>query len=426
MTHAARIAAPALLPIFRYWVIGLVLLVAISPTDIPASYRLYLFLVYGLLFFYPVVSRRHDNLSMARSIQYSPINLRSAVVLAAIQIAAVAIATQFYTGSSVFSAFSATLAGENTYAAYQSYFNEAQFSAQSPVTRLVYIVLLALAKVIFVFSVLNFFLGLKRSFYSAAFMAGCCIFYIGFGLSRGTFFEVFEVACAIFYFWYMTSVIANEREVKRSKAVLYTALIGSVTLVALFFINVARRYGDSFVIKSCTQNFCYEPFGLGDRLEHPIYLLTGYFGNGGYFISALFDTMFEHGEAAFLIPMQSVFNNLGSDEFGVRAFMCEKHVSCQFVWTPEIATLISTFGIFTILVSNMLVTYLGKLEASIIRNFSVVGMLLLYFAFIFVISLPSANFFTTSGPSILATLFLSALFVWQRLRPQIMEGLILQ
>jgi hypothetical protein len=414
MTHTPRIAAPALLPIFRYWVIGLVLLITISPTDIPASHRLYLALVYSLLFFYPVFNTRYGRIASAKPINYTAINLPFSAILLAIQFAAISISTQFYTGSSVITAFAGALAGENTYSAYQTYFADAQFAATSPLTRVVYIVLLALAKVIFVFSVINFFLSQIRRFHSAIFMMTCCVVYVGFGLARGTFFEVFEVACSVLYFWFMTSAVQDRGKVRRLKTVFYSSSVASLALIGMFFLNIARRYGDSFELKQCTQNFCYNPVGIGDMVEYPIYLLTGYFGNGGYFISSLFETTLTRGEFSYLIPMQSVIGNWGSDEFGVRAFMCEIYVACRFVWTPEVATLISVFGILAIPIANLLITYLAKLESLVIRHFSIPGMLLLYFAFMLAISLPSANFFTVSSPSILAATVLIGILARQK------------
>jgi hypothetical protein len=413
----SQIAAPTLLPVFRWWVIGLVALVAISPTDIPASYRLYLALVYLLLFAYPIVNRRYDGMEAARAIIYTPLRFGWAVPLLLFQLMAVWIATQYYTGTNYPTALLAALSGENTYGAYQAYFAEARIAFTSPWQRAGYAILLAAAKLIFVFSVVNFYFGRERRAGGAAFMALSCGLYLGFGLARGTFFEVFEVTCAVVYFWVMTSVTRHLHMPRRRKRVLYLLGVMAVLLIGLFILNAMRRYEDvSAFFRQCSSNFCYNPVGISDFIEFPIYLLTVYFGNAGVFMASLLDVTLTRGVHGYLLPMQSVLANWGGDEFGLRAVMCERYVVCRFVWTPEVATVLSIFGILAIPITNMLVVQLGRFESFVIRNASLSGMMLLYFAFVFCISLPTANFFTISSPSIIATVALTVVFLSNRRR----------
>lgn len=410
-----RIAAPTLLPVFRLWLVGLVLLVAISPTDIPASYRFYLALVYLLLFFYPLFSSRYGRMEGARAIQYTGIAFPWALLLLVIQFICIYLATLYYTGANYFTAFTSALSGQNTYGAYQQYFAEANISTSSAYVRGFYAGLLAAAKLIFVFSVINYFMCRRRSFGSAVFVVCACVLYLGFGLARGTFFEVFEVACAILYFWVMTSVSRGRRKITRNKRVVWFFAIAGIVLIGLFILNAMRRYEDSAAFfRECSSNFCFNPVGLGNYLEFPFYLLTVYFGNGGFFIASLFDATVAHGEASYLIPMQSVIENWGAKEFGLRALMCERYVSCRFVWTPEVATLISIFGILAIPIVNTLLVQFGKFESFVLDNPSMPGMMLLYFVFVFCISLPTANFFLVSTPSIVAALVVVGVFVLRR------------
>jgi len=415
MSEPNRILAPTLLPVFRIWVIGIVVFVAVSPTDITPMYRLYLALAYTFLFFLPVMSARYSRISSSALVDYDAIKFRWVAILLAVQFFAIETATQFYTGSSLLAAFRATLAGRNIYGDYQSYFADAQIAYAPIMTRLTYIFLLALGKVIFVFSVVNFFVGTRYRISGFIFMVCGCVVYLGFGIARGTFFEVFEVACGIFYFWYMASTALRESRVQRRKTVLIVAGIMGVILVGLFVLNAMRRFENATLFfHGCSQNFCYESYGINDFIEHPLYLLTVYFGNGGYFIAALLDATLKYGETAYLLPFQSIVFNWGSDEFGIRSFMCGRYAQCRFVWTPEVATIISIFGILAIPITNILLVSFGRLENWVIHNFSVPGMLLLYFLFVLAISLPSANFFTISTPSIISTAVLIGLVLWRR------------
>lgn len=418
MTTSDRIISPSLLPIFRYWVIGIVVLVMASPTDIPIAYRMYMLLVYACLFFYPLISPRLDLSTISTSIDYAPIKFRYAFLLLIVEFISISIATQFYTGEAFISSFVTALSGQNTYGAYQEYFSEAGIANMSPFSRAGYVLLLGGAKLIFVFSVINFFLSRRRDGWSLLFMVSAATMYLGFGLARGTFFEVFEIACAILYFWFMTSVARRARRVERTKAILYFSILGSAALIGLFVLNAMRRYEDATAFfQQCSPNFCFSPWGLTDYLEFPIYILTVYFGNGGYFIASLFDATITQGQTAYLIPFQSVIFHWGASEFGVRSFMCERFVECQFVWTPEVATVISIFGILAFFVTNIGIMALARLENHIIKFPSLSGMMLLYFMFMLVISMPVANFFTISTPSIISTAILISFFTWQKIKP---------
>ena len=415
---APRLAAPALLPIFRYWTIGIVVLVIISPTNIPFANRMYLPIVYGLLFFAPIMSRPYSRPAEARSVDYRGVGLPIIALLLVIQFIATDVATRFYTGLDLVSGFLGALTGKNTYGLYQDYFAEQGIAFTSGFSRVQYVLLLAMSKLIFIYSAVNFFLLRKRTFAALIFVVFSSIIYLGFGLSRGTFFEVFEIVAGVMYFWFMTSVkVTNRKRARRSKRIILVAAFGSIALIGLFVINAMRRYENAHSFYSaCSPNFCFVPWGLGDLVEYPLYLLTVYFGNGGYFMSVLFEITALGEQLAYLIPMHSVLTDAGG-EFGILSFMCGQYITCRFVWAPEVTTVISIFGVVAIAATNIGMLAAAKFERRIIAEGSVPGMMVLYFIFVLAISMPTANFYTISSPSIIGSVIAFGLWLaWPKRR----------
>ena len=340
------------------------------------------------------------------------------LLLLVVQFIATDVATRFYTGLDLTSGFIGALSGKNTYGLYQEYFDAQGIAFTSGLSRIQYVILLAISKLIFVFSVINFFFLRRRTPSSLMFMALSSTTYLAFGLSRGTFFEVFEVASGIMYFWFMTSMtITKARRVKRSRLILVASGFISILLIGLFIANALRRYDDAYSFyRACSPNFCFVPWGAGNLIEYPLYLLTVYFGNGGYFMSVLFQITALGEQLAYLIPMQSVLSAAGG-EFGVRNFMCGQYIECRFVWSPEVATVISIFGVAAIAITNIGILAAAKFERRVIAEGSIPGMMALYFVFVLAISMPTANFYTISSPSIVGSAIAIGLWLLRPKKP---------
>lgn len=407
---------PSIITILRYWIIFVVLLVAISPTDIPLLYRFYAIFVYFALFWYVFVPRKKSR-AHVQPVRYHPSDNKIILLLIVFQFISVSICINYYTGSSIISAISSLASGNNAYGLYQEHFSEEGIALSSGVSRSGYIVLLSYAKFVFLLSIVNFFLSPRRNIASLASLILSSCIYISFGLARGTFFECFEVSCAILYFWHLCSfrVMPSSRKVHRSARFRYSIAIGSVALLAMFLFNAGRRYDDpADLFQQCSSNFCFRPWGVSSYLEHSIYLLTVYFGNGVYFLCRLFDETLTGHELLYLLPAQSVLNNEFS-EFGIKGFMCSKYLSCNFVWAPDVSSLISIFGVLAILLVSILLYLFETMETFIISRFNIYGACLLYLMFMYAISLPVANFFTVSTPSIVLSIILVLILMIRRL-----------
>lgn len=404
--------APIMMTLFRYWIIIIPLLLFVSPTDISLTHR-----VYGLLFFliffltsYTYSNKRSHNITL----EYAGVGRFFCVISIFIQILAVNFAIKYYTGSDIFTTVVNTANGINTYSDYQAYFAENEIGRLPILSRMNAILLLALTKLIFVINVANFFL--KSSKINAADIATVLLstlIYVTFGLARGTFFEIFEILCAYAYFISMTSArLSNKtKRIIFSKRFIITAIITALIFIALFIINTIRRYDEvsKYFDTVCSSNFCFTPIGVLPALEYVLFILTTYFANGAYTLAVLFEQTVIGNELLYLIPMQSMFFYIGVENSGVREMMCSQYVNCKFVWVPELTTILSIFGIFTVFLTNLLIPKIYQLELFMLRKFSIFGIITLYFLFIFLLSLPVANFYLISSSSIVCTVVMLAL-----------------
>lgn len=413
MAQDSKLISPSIIPIFRIWLLFIIALFVLSPTDIAFEYRAAVAVLYPLLFALPLFGYRADLQRRSIRVKYTPIPASIGVIMVAASAVFVAVCIQFYTGQNALTAVISALSGRNTYGIYQEYFRESNI-AQMPVTsRATFVLLLAFAKISYIYLTMNLFLSADRSYFRVALATAACALYVSFGLARGTFFEVFEIACAVLYFWFGTSIVDFSGIIKRSNKVFVVAGIAGVVLTGLFILNAMRRYDDAAALfDQCSPNFCLNAPSSLSFISQPLFMLTVYFGNGAYFFAKLVETTFIEGRYLYLLPMQSIFTVTNPEEFGVRGFMCGHYVACRFVWSPEVATLISIFGFFTPIATNLGVMLLGKYERFAIRNFSRARLALSYFVFVFVVSLPVANFYTVSTPSIVASIALLAWIVF--------------
>jgi hypothetical protein len=408
----SRLLTPTIRPASKYWIAGVMVLFLISPTDIGLFERLAVLVIYGLFFAYPLTYKLWSRGAPKQFIAYQSPTMPILLGLLIVQLVGVSISTQYYTGSNILTAYGNALSGVNSYADYQRHFAERAIANASLISKAVYILLLAISKLVTIFLIANFFLSAKRTPVSALALLLATSIYLGFGLARGTFFEVFELAAAFAFFWSMTSnVQALTGRIRQSKIFRLVLIIAPLALILLFVVNALRRYDDaSAFFSQCSPNFCYSSYGLPFPVEYPVYLLTVYFGNGAYFMAKLYEATVFHGEWSYLLPLQAILDDSGSD-FGVRNFMCGTYVQCRFVWTPEMATLISVFGLAALPLINWIFHVSQKFETWAFRTPDVTKMLTLYFIFLFLLSLPVANFLLVSSSSIVALMILLGLIV---------------
>lgn len=398
-----RLLSPTIMPASRYWVLGLLTMILISPSDIGAFERLSIVGIYGFFYAYPLLYKLWAPPSQKRLIAYQSPGISIILPVLVAQFICVSISTSYYTGSDIISAYANAISGSNVYSDYQRHFREQGISEALLSSKAIYIIFLAVSKLTTVYLIANFFLAANRTQFSMLAMVVSSFIYLGFGLARGTFFEVFELASAYAYFWSITSnEISLTGLIRQSKTFRFVLIFGPLILAFLFIINALRRYNDaSTFFSQCSPNFCFSSYGLPFYLEYPIYFVTVYFGNGAFFMAKLFEATIWYGEWQYLIPMKSVLDNSGAG-FGVRDFMCGTYVQCKGVWVPEMATVISIFGLAALPITNWIFHFSQKTEAWAFRKPDMIKLLILYFVFLFLLSLPVANFLLISSSSIVA------------------------
>jgi len=380
-----------------------------SPTSINYFHR-FLGVLVLILFFFPSL-KSFKNGVQPRVIQFHrEINFIILVMLLGIQFVSVNIATYFYTGSNPVSAVIDTLNGANTYSAYQTHFKDAGISGTTPLTRFIYIILLTISKLIFIVILTDYFVQKSsKSFIRLLFLFTATGIYLSFGLARGTFFEVFEIAVA---YVLVTQVCKGPNLVKKQFSM--SQLLGLSTFFALpilFIFNTMRRFdstSDYFNV-NCSSNFCFNPYGVVPSLEYILFIFSTYFSNGLYILAELLDRTLRGEIISYLIPLQSYFDS-SITEKGVRGIMCENYVNCNFVWVPELITLISIFGIFSLFAVLLLYQLALKIEMRLLSKFNLFSLPVLYFLLLFILSLPVGNFFTISSSSILCAIITTAMW----------------
>lgn len=396
--------SPATSHLLRYWILFTIFIFFIGSTDIPVKNRFFLCAAYAILFLCPLfISPRSGIIRAIPFKKFPATTILLSFSLLIVQYIATDIAARFYTGTPLLEGVLAALKGANTYGEYQKYFSENLIKNTTVLQRAPFVACLAISKLILLYSSINYFLSVAKRKVALSILSTSSIIYIGFGLTRGTFFEVFETLLALGYFWYLSRRSGHTAQSAFGRwATVGQVLVAGMIVLTLFMINISRRFQESSLLfDRCSTNMCYSGWGFSYLVEYPVYVLNTYFGNGPYFISILFEKTLQGLEGAYLLPMQSILFS-STEEFGVRGIMCGIYIDCRFVWTPEIATVLSVLGIGTIFAIPILVKAIDRFECKALKENDRISLMLVYFLFVFEISLPTANFLTISTPSMVA------------------------
>jgi hypothetical protein len=397
---------PQIFRFYSVWIVSLVFLYLISPTDVSLLFKAGGVFLFSFLFFsFLTLKRPLYKVAIVR-----PKNLKVSVLLLLIFVQSICAeyAMTFYTGSGIYATLHNIMSGVNVYGLYQNHFSEAGLREVSPIYRLPAIISLAYVKFVFLFVLSAFFLRRIRRFKFILVLLST-LMYLLVGLARGTFFEVFEIVIAVLLFFSVSGYL-DQFSLRKKITLKILSLIFVLMLPAIFIFNAMRRFESAalFFERTCNPNFCFEPLGIMPYyLEYLIYISSMYFSMGLFFISGFFEKVLEGSFVSALVPMyHSVME--GSLN-GVRVALCQEF-SCKAVWVPDVFIFISFFGLFSTQALFLFFWLSVKAERYFLTRFNHFSLPVLYFLFIFLLSLPVGNFYMASSSSIVSSVVF--VFLW--------------
>jgi hypothetical protein len=320
---------------------------------------------------------------------------------------------KFYTGNSINTIFSNLLSGTSNYALYQIYFAESGLN-EFTASKIIPIILLAVMKMILIFSIYNLVLNKKLYSlnYKLLFVLNI-VMYCVFSLGRGTSFEFFEIfLCFVFFKFYSTKFKFNFKlfQIKNILIVLSIFLI-----MNLFLYSINLRGGEK-ILTCYTSEICYDSEALISILfpqfSYFLFILGGYFSFGLNFLGVLFSKIY-------IQDLNAIFHFfLGGD---VNLLSNGKNVcsliDCGVNWEPDISVWFNKFGFFLLI---SLVSLLGVFYRYLINTYDYtkqkfVQMGIAYFIFLQLISFPCGQFITTSSSNILSLFFFISYFIIRKI-----------
>jgi hypothetical protein len=328
---------------------------------------------------------------------------RKIIFLSLMQFVMAAYAISYYTNLTIISSISNIISGVSNYSIYQAYFSESDIGNLG-MEKIPAVLSLAFVKIIFYYCIVDFILkgeGGKTS--KLIHITPIPIILIS--LSRGTFFEIFELLVAYGYIFFL----------KTSKIKFINLLLIAILLfifIILFIFNTSARFEnfEEYLSLNCaTTMYCFSPYGINLIIEYVVYMLSGYFSMGVFFISIYLQSLIE---APYFLTVLPLF---GWEAFefipgGLEIFLCSNKLDCNAVWMPQIISIISNIGLIgTILIIYFMGTNITRLEILLLNIDVRCGIPLNILLLIYLISLPVGKFIVVSSSNILSILFFTLL-----------------
>jgi hypothetical protein len=318
---------------------------------------------------------------------------------------------KYYTGSSIFLVFINLFSGNSNYLAYQEYFAGQSLNVFS-LAKLPYIVGAGILKFLFIscFCRLMGFKG-KRNFIEVLAIFTMVLVTIILAISRGTSFEFFE-----FIILFVFSILLRRRRMDlfnwfKGTTLILISIIGGL-IVLVFSLNIDAR-GEFNCI---TKEMCYDDQGMlasfSPQLGHISFKLSGYFIFGIFIISKTLTSIVGEslpGLIALFIPFGTKLLGLGPS---YPTIICENFLDCSVAWIPDLLLILNNFGL---LITVSLLFILGVFSKKIFYqaiNGSIPAAIILYFVFLFMVSLPVGNFITVSSSNLIAIFCAAILYAF--------------
>ena len=312
------------------------------------------------------------------------------------------ITAKFYTGQSPRELISNLKNNQSVYYIYQANLKARDIgrSIASRINRLPYILMLFVVKFNMIAELVKYSL-INREHNEIIKVFIALISYLYICLARGTSYEIFELLILLVFIYYQR--IDKNRVAKKNLGFLWIAFLGIGAFI--LFTNRILQRGvmpvfeiDGFIFNN--DNFMNNVF---PTFPISLYFTYNYFGFGMIYFNKMITQMIsEHILYTCLVPKGS-FLITGQN---LKAYM-EPIISINARWVPDIANIISNYGI---VITLLIIFYLGKLSnkySSFYNNRSIRSYYIMnYFIFLQMISFPVGNFVVTSSSNLLILLFI--------------------
>lgn len=409
--------------IILFFYTGLTVLAFITPVKIPILYFIpgillmwFLYLVYSISF-----ERKVYLIYAGNSNSFVSSNPFYGIALASIYIIFYPLYIRFYTGSDAVLLISNFLLGQSNYYSYQTHFLETELY-RFTLKKLPYIIghgILRMLYIIYVFKSLVY----KKRFLAIdlilIFIMSVTILMVG--LARGTSFEFFEIFIIIIFALIARKSIQGKRKLFSNLGLILIIAI-SMLVLSFFMYNLSIRMGPNYSLVN-NPDFDSESilFEISPALATAIFSLYGYFLFGIFFSSIIIFQLWFGSMLGFLsifLPKGIELLNIDSD---YRSFV-SNYVDLGAKWNSDSMVLIESYGIIFTLVFVFL---LGLTTKSIYkhRHFNVLALVLIFFMFYTMLSLPIGNFITASSANIISILGAIILFQFKKVNYILMKYL---
>jgi len=241
--------------------------------------------------------------------------------------------------------------------------------------------------------------------------------YFLFSLARGTSFEIFEISIVIFFAIFLRTG-KSLREIALGPSFLFLLVLGSGALV-LYSYNISSRYGFSEVDLCINSDICYDEHEYLNLFSRELAILSaklaGYFSFGILYISNLLANFW-------LVDFGNFFGILLPGSFEYRQ-LCDVLLECAVSWVPDWERYIYIFGIPGFLIFMFFLGVATVFFYGEVLKKDCSGLVVLFFIFFLIISLPVGSFIFDSSSNLIALFFFFGAFLFKRVRIRLQRKL---
>ncbi len=369
----------------------------------------YLFFIVGFAGGQPSIN------GIKKEIKFNLIKFPPKVVIV-LAICLVAYTIKYYTGGDIGSVIRGLAAKESLYNNYQAYFQEENLGVFS-FQKIPAILSNALIKffVLYVY-IRTISVSGYINWRGVAYVFSVSIIYLTFSIARGTSFELFELLVLCVFSLMMRSHIHG---VKISRRTLVFVTLFAFFAVALYSYNISARYGFEEVAICSADQYCldrgsvlYSLFPFAGDLS---FKLSGYFLFGLFYLSQLINVLWDSSVQVIVSSFfPGMISFIGVDSVGL---ICRRTIDCGAMWIPDLAVIVVNFGFLGAIALIFLLGFVSRNVLGCIKKYgSFSSIIILYFVFLFMLSLPVGNFISVSSSNVLNLSFAIVLFLYKRFK----------
>lgn len=313
---------------------------------------------------------------------------------------------RFYTGGSVPDKIDNLFNGVSNYLVYQSYFNSTSLSSFS-LSKLIPIIANTQIKFNLIFSVYLFFNSKPLRNFSNFYLFYSIFILVLYSISRGTNFEIFEIFICFFYF---CSLRYNISYLLFSSIKFFSFALIAVSAVIFYFMESVNTRA---TISCFTSDLCIDQSGfvylISSDIGYILFVFSGYFTFGLHYIGHIFSVLI--GDYFFeMIFLPIIFGMANHGEL-----LCNYFIDCGVNWEPDLSVLIHIFGFIPSVLILFIIGSFFKffINDGLLKN-NFISLSIGYFIYLYLISLPIAQFITVSSQNILLLMSFLSIFILRK------------